>query len=54
MINKGKTKQEEKENFTKVGQNEKVGVKLAGMPEQRGTDAIDKSNRRKTENAQQP
>ena len=31
-----------------------VGVKLAGMPEQRGTDAIDKSNRRRTENAQQP
>ena len=31
-----------------------VGVKLAGMPEQRGTDATDKSNRRRTENAQQP
>ena len=31
----------------------RVGVELARMPEQRGTNAIDKSKRRGTENAQQ-
>lgn len=30
-----------------------MGVELAGMPEQRGANAIDKSKRRGTENAQQ-
>jgi len=33
---------------------DRVGVKLADMPEQRGTNAIDKSERRRTESAQQP